>query len=825
MTSLGGWLERGILGFTELIVSHPRTVVVLFFLLTAFFAAGVPLIETETDLGETFAGGLEEKKIEDKVEEDFGDPFTDDTETVLIHDGGKVLSRNGLLYEIRLLERVEEHGLRLESANGPSVLVAEALDPQAETLTEKRRAIQTATDTEVRRAVREVSSAPGFSTLVSEDFNRNEASASASVAVISHDVPPESENDDMEDTIDEINALAEHSPSEFRAFGSGLVDSELEDIIGDSLTMVMPVVVVLMMFFLGVAYRDPFDLLLGLIAILMTMVWTFGFLGHAGIPFGQQMIVVPVLLLAVGVDFGIHIINRYREEKVKGHDETSAMRTTTSQLTIAFFMVTATAVFGFGANLFAELEPMREMGLAAGVGIVFAFFIFGGFLPAIKLRADRYRNRYDVPEFDSTPIATEESSLGRLLSLSATLGRRAPVLLIVAILLFGVAMGVYGAGVETSFEQEDFLPPEQEAWYVEYFPEVLAPGDYTATETLNLLEDRFEVDQDQSVVVYVEGPFEQNDALESLVRPDDDPPSTLVVGPENGVRSRSIVTVIQSHAKQDPEFARLVGHTDTDGDGIPDTELDRVYDELFSSPAGPQAERYLTDDYRAAQIEYVIEADATMEEVATDAADHADSFRYDATATGTPVVFNAVADLLFVSAVQGMVLALFLSSVFLVAVYGILEGRPGLGLVNVFPISIAIVCLLGTMRLLDMPLNAITALILSFAIGLGVDYTVHFMHRFVDEYGEGADVESALTTTLSSTGGALTGSMLTTSIGTGSLLLAVTPVLGDFGFLIALSVVYSFVVSVVALPPALFLWDRFVNAEATGVSRFKAVFA
>ncbi len=81
-----------------------------------------------------------------------------------------------------------------------------------------------------------------------------------------------------------------------------------------------------------------------------------------------------------------------------------------------------------------------------------------------------------------------------------------------------------------------------------------------------------------------------------------------------------------------------------------------------------------------------------------------------------------------------MVLALVLSTVFLVIVYGVLEGKPWIGLINVFPILIAVSCLLGTMRLLDMPLNAVTGLLLSFAIGLGVDYAVHFMHRFVDEY-------------------------------------------------------------------------------------------
>lgn len=66
-------------------------------------------------------------------------------------------------------------------------------------------------------------------------------------------------------------------------------------------------------------------------------------------------------------------------------------------------------------------------------------------------------------------------------------------------------------------------------------------------------------------------------------------------------------------------------------------------------------------------------------------------------------------------------------------------------------------------------------------------------------------------TTLSGTGGALTGSMLTTSIGTGALVLAITPVLGNFGLLMAVSVFYSYLTSILVLPPTLFVWGKFAT--------------
>ncbi|WIV68264.1 efflux RND transporter permease subunit [Natrialbaceae archaeon AArc-T1-2] len=809
MAGLDERIETATARVNETIVSRPKTVVVAFLLLTAVFAGGMAAVEDDDDATDAFTDDLPEQEAFDAINEEFEGPFTTDDETTqLIHDGTNVLSQAELVAILTVLERVEQRDdLRMESANGPATIVAQQLDPEAETMAEKRRAVERASGTEIRQAIRAASDRPAFTTIVSDDFTEKEASASTSVTVVTHDVPQEFDNDDLVTLQTTVDSIADDEPSAIYAFGGGVVNDEFGAIIGDSLAIVMPIVVVLLLAFLVVAYRDPIDLALGLLALLMTIVWTFGFMGYAGIPFDQQLISVPVLLLAVGVDFGIHIINRYREETVQGYEPIPAMRTATNQLVVAFIIVTVTTVFGFGANVVSDLGPIRNMGIVSSVGIVFTFLIFGLFLPAAKLEVDRLRARYTVPEFNSTPIASEESALGRLLSVSVTVSRRAPVVFVVVLLLLGGGMGAYGAGVDTSFDEEDFLPPEEEAWYVEHIPEPFAPGEYTVTRTITLLEDRFEANQDESVTIYVEGSFEEDHALEALASPNDEPTDSLAVGEGGQADAESIVTAIQAHAQDDEEFAALVARNDRSGNGIPDRNLDRIYDEL---PAA-QTDRFLTDDRRATQLEYAIDAEASQEAVSADAAAFADQFRYSATATGEIVIFDAVSDVIFASAIQGLSIALVLTGVFLVVAYGVLERRPLLGVVNVFPILIAVAALIATMRLLGMPLNALTATILSISIGIGIAYSVHVTARFVDEYDESTPTHHALTTTLSGTGGALTGSMLTTSLGTGALAFAITPVLGDFGLLMALSVFYSFVASVVALPPAIFLW-----AQVTG---------
>jgi predicted RND superfamily exporter protein len=815
--SPGERIEAGTRRLNDVVVDRPRQVVIAFLVVTAVFAGGIGLVSTDTGATDSFTTGLEEQEALDAVDQRFDDPFEPESEsTQLIHTGGNVLTKEALLRELRLLEEITRRDdLRVASVSGPAPTVAEAIDPSATTVPEQRRALERASPAEIRRTVRELRDDPRFSRSVATDFNPTSVSASASITSVSHEVPSGFSDGDLQRIQTTIQAITADSPGDIRAFGTGVTNAETANVIVDSLTIVMPVVVLLLLLFLVVAYRDPIDLALGLLALLMTVVWTFGFLGFSGIPFSQSLISVPVLLLAVGVDFGIHIINRYREEAVKGYDPLEAMREANNQLMIAFVIVTVTTIFGFGANVISDLGPIRNLGIASATGITFTFLIFGLFLPAAKLEVDELREAYGVPEFNSAPISSSDSAIGRLLTFPTQVSRYAPVAFVIVLLVTGGMAAAYGSGVDTSFETEDFLPPEELPEYVAGLPEPFAPSEYTVAETISLLEDRFSTNQDQSVTIYVEGNFQEDHALEALAAPNDDPPDALAVGEGGSARPTSIVTVIRAQADRDPEFARLVDRNDVDGNGIPDRNLERIYDELFASPAGDRAAQYLTRDRRYAQVEYAIDADATQDKASADAREFATDFRFVATATGQLVVFDAVTDVIFDSAIQGLILAMALTGVFLIVAYGVLEGKPLLGIVNLFPILIAIAFLLGTMRFLGLSLNALTATILSISIGLGIAYSVHATHRFVDEFNENEDAYQSMVITFSGTGGALLGSMLTTSLGTGALALAITPVLGDFGLLTALSVLYSFAFTVVALPPAVLLWERYHGAWST----------
>jgi predicted RND superfamily exporter protein len=778
------------------ITAYPGRIVLAFLLLTGVFLLGLSNVETESGQ-QQFIEDLDSFEAFQDIQREFGEPFPQSsTTTQLLQRERDVLSKPSLLRMLRVHERLlDDEGLRVRSTSSPARTVARQLDPQARTVDAEIDAVESATPSEIDDAVRRAAAGAGFTSQVSEDFDRETAAARAMQGSVVHsrDVPNREQR---------VERVAASIGGDIDTVGSA------PNTIGSSLALVLPAAFLLIVLFLVVAYRDLADLVLGVVAILVTLLWTFGFLGLADIPFNPLLVAVPPLLIAVGIDFGIHAVNRYREERERDADIPAAMQVTTDQLLVAFFIVMGTTVIGFLSNVVSALEPIRDFGFVAAVGIVFTFLIFGVFLPATKVKLDRVRERYPVPTFSDRPLGSEGSLLGRALSGGVFVARRAPVLFLLVVVVGSAGAGVYATGVGTGFSADDFLPPEYEdipQWQKD-LPGPLEPPEYSYVSKTNYLDERFPASS--SVLLFVEGRMERGDALQRLRRTGKDPPPTFR---RDGryAQSQSLVTVVQSYRERDPEFDRLVTRNDRDGDGVPDENLNEVYDSLESTP-GSGVGGLLADDRRSTLVTYTVDPDATNREVTADAEAVARESQLEATPTGNAVIFEEASQLILDTVVTSLIITLVGALAFLIAVYWLLEGRPSLGVANVVPIALTVTFVVASMRYFDIKFNAINGVILSLTIGLGIDYSVHVTHRFADEF-ERTDVETALDRAVRGTGGALAGSMITTVAGIGVLVLALNPAIGVFGLLTALSVVFAFIASVGVLPSVLVVWDRVAN--------------
>jgi predicted RND superfamily exporter protein len=145
-------------------------------------------------------------------------------------------------------------------------------------------------------------------------------------------------------------------------------------------------------------------------------------------------------------------------------------------------------------------------------------------------------------------------------------------------------------------------------------------------------------------------------------------------------------------------------------------------------------------------------------------------------------------------------------------------------LISVVPMLLVLGWLFGFMYLFDYSINPVTATIAAIAIGVGVDYAMHFTIRFREEFEGEPSRFPALRRAGEATGVALLVSALT-SIG-GFLALALTPmpVFAGFGVLMVATIASSLLVALLVLPSLLLLVTpsrkgdtrRFLEASITG---------
>jgi len=125
------------------------------------------------------------------------------------------------------------------------------------------------------------------------------------------------------------------------------------------------------------------------------------------------------------------------------------------------------------------------------------------------------------------------------------------------------------------------------------------------------------------------------------------------------------------------------------------------------------------------------------------------------------------------------------------------------GLIAATPLVIAIMCNFAVMGFLGVTLNIGTAIIASLAVGIGIDYTIHFIDFYKREYalnGGDDDREKFIRRTFSGCGRAILINAVSVGAGFGVLSLSRFKMMAQMGALIALSMVISAVVSLTVIP-------------------------
>ena len=155
------------------------------------------------------------------------------------------------------------------------------------------------------------------------------------------------------------------------------------------------------------AYRGVREPLLAIFALIVGICWSMGWttfiIGHLNI----LSVVFTTILIGLGIDFGIHILERYREERNSGNDVQAAIHNTLSKTGKGNATGAITTAIAFGSMTMTDFIGIAELGWIAGGGILLCLLAMILLLPALITQMEK---RWGPPRRVAKKVSVKRKS-------------------------------------------------------------------------------------------------------------------------------------------------------------------------------------------------------------------------------------------------------------------------------------------------------------------------------------------------------------------------------------------------------------------------------
>ena len=787
--------------FSRLVTARPSITILVLILLTVVLAAGATRRAPPTE-GASVAflpPGNAIADAVDELDEFFGE--ASDVRLVTLVFRGEALTPGGLAQMDSLLDSIVGVPAVVELLAPPDPIIA------ASSLIEAMAGVDAASVTQAE--IDSVRAVPEIGGTLAALSGTDTDGTQVTVATIRLRDTGDERVADAERTINELAAAAE-GPLRVSSLSPAVIEDEYKEATESGMAPLIGLALLLIAALILLFLRTLSDLLLTLAGLILSIMWIVGaegWLGPNGLgwigPPSSLTVMVPIILISLTVDYAIQAVSHYRERRAEGETVTQAVQTGLHNVAIPLALAAVTTMASFLSTLFSPISVVGDFGVVAALGVGLSLMVMLTLVPAGRTIIDRRREsrgRLATPR----PVSSALPGIERAAQLLGAGIARRPVPYFVVVLGVTVWLGFSATGLKSEFNIRDILPRdgtvledmdtlEAAVGGSTELASVLVKAEATATRTVLDVDDLMAAFEDERRRPRAAaGPMEASyvsllhDWTDDSGEPGDkyDPEmAALYVEASAGERLDPVLMqeMLDRIEARDPALGRVLVDNPDGIDAI-----------LLQFPT-------LADDPTAAStVQEEIEALWSGDDEAV-------------IATSSSIVAVAVTDQITAQQTEAIGTTVAVALGILALFFWVTARRPVLGIVAVGPIVLVLVWVLGTMALLGIPYTLITSIITALSIGIGVDYTIHLIHRYREEFAQLRNPEQAAIRTLATTGSALLGSALTTALGFGVLMFAPVEGSQQFGITAAITIAYSLLVSILVVPPAMTVWGAYEN--------------
>jgi predicted RND superfamily exporter protein len=598
-------------------------------------------------------------------------------------------------------------------------------------------------------------------------------------------------------------------PLEVRSLSGATIDEESAESSSSSMSILMFVAFAVIVVLLLVFFRSGSDVALSLAGLGITVVGTTGFQGLIG-PDGLGLIglpnsittMVPIMLIGLVVDYAIQSVAHYREIRADGATVIVAAKRGLLGVMLPLGLAAGTTIISFLTNLASPIPANQDFGIVAGFGVFFGLLTMLTLIPAARTILDQRseaKGSLAQPRLMTDAIPGAGTVIARVGEFVA----RQPMVALAGAAVITLGLGAAATQISTEFDSNDFLPSDGDSLTdIDALDEAL--GGQTEVVTI-LVEAELTDDRTLRNLLTLSEAF-----ADELSRP---------TGAASGITT-SLGSLYmdwntdngQPGDNYDPELAAIAATIDQ-GLTLDPGGVQRILDTLEANDPVGFSQVAVSNPDGIDQMLIQFNAFTGDQDRTAQMVDDIEGLwfgpRDQIVATSGDIVALEVTTAMTDSQSTSIAITMVAALVVLMLFFWATEFKPMLAVIAVLPILLVLLWVLGTMTLLGIPYNVITALITALSIGIGVDYTIHIIHRFTEEVDHGRTLLDATKTTLTTTGSALTGSALTTALAFAVLLFSPLVPFRQFGLVTGITILYALIVSVVVVPPMLIVWAAY----------------
>lgn len=566
--------------------------------------------------------------------------------------------------------------------------------------------------------------------------------------------------------------------------GQPIIEGTMALLMPKDMKTMLPIVLVLIVIVLMVVLRSMKATVLTLLVVILSSIWSFGIMAALGIPIYAVTTLIPVLLIAIGVADGIHMFSHLqlfiRSNKAKSKEE--KIHNMVAEMWKPVVMTSITTAVGFLSLLTSEVYPIKYFAVFAALGVLFAMILSLVVIPAgTQLFGLPHISDISEKKSDSFTKGAEWFALN-------IIKYKTTVIIWTVLFIAFFAFGSSKVWINSSF--------------LERFPD-----SNPIVQTDAFVNEKFM--GTTSINVILEG--KDNNTFTS--------PEVLKLAEKMMTETIAEFELIGGGISINDFLKRMNKVLNEDREefnSIPDdSDLIAQYILLYEMSGDPDKLWEVVDqDFKTGNFNLQVKTDNSK--ALEDILAHLETYEADFAAMGVDLNFagSGYTLLLFNNLIlEGQIKSLALSFFIVLILLAIMFKNWKIGFIGTIPILITSIISFGVLGWLNIPLETTTALISSIAIGIGIDYAVHFIDRYKINALATNDRQLTITKTMAHSGRAISFNAIV--VIAGFLVLLVSEFLPNqaLGAVVSLNMFTSFIGTVTIMFIILYMINIYFNKK------------